>query len=94
VQGLNHLGLTIIRQGDSYMLADPGARVFMDTADLLDEGEYRYLTECYSQWAENDNGFQQQPAYVPGIYISPDMDDEAVHGRKRRRKGTGQSTGR
>lgn len=94
VQGLNHLGLTIIRQGDSYTLADPGARVFIDTADLLDEGEYRYLNECYSQWAENDNDFQQQPAYVPGIYISPDMDDEAVHGRKRRRKDTGQSTGR
>lgn len=94
VQGLHHQGLTIFHQGDNYTLNDPGARVSIDISDLLDEGEYRYLTECYSQWTENDNGFQQQPAYVPGIYISPDMDDEAVHGRKRRRKGTGQSTGR
>jgi len=87
VQGLQHQGLTIIRQGDNYTLADPGGRVFIDIADLLDQGEYQYLTECYSQWAENDNGFQEQPAYVPGIYIAPDIDDEAIHGRNRRRKG-------
>ncbi|HZY38445.1 MAG TPA: relaxase/mobilization nuclease domain-containing protein [Mucilaginibacter sp.] len=93
VQGLQHQGLTIFHQGDNYTLNDPGARVFIDIADLLDQDEYRYLTECYSQWAENDNGALQQ-AYVPGVYIAPDMDDEAIHGRKRRRKGTGRSTGR
>ena len=94
VQGLQHQGLTIIHQGDNYTLNDPGAHVFIDISDLLDEGECRYLVECYNQWAENDNGFQQQPAYVPGIYIAPDMDDEAIHGRKRRRKGSGRSPGR
>ena len=93
VQGLQHQGLTIFHQVDNYTLNDPGARVFIDIADLLDEGEYRYLVECYTQWAENDNGSLQQ-AYVPGIYIAPDMDDEAIHGRKRRRKGNGRSNGR
>jgi hypothetical protein len=93
VQGLQHQGLTIIHQGDNYTLNDPGALVFIDISDLLDEGEYRYLVGCYSQWAENDNGPLQQ-SYVPGIYIAPDMDDEAIHGRKRRRKGSGRSPGR
>ena len=93
VQGLQHQGLTIFHQGDNYTLNDPGARVFIAISDLLDEGEYRYLVECYNQWAENDNGSLQK-AYVPGIYIAPDMDDEAIHGRKRRRKGNGRSTGR
>ena len=93
VQGLQHQGLTIFHQGDNYTLNDPGARVFIAISDLLDEGEYRYLVECYNQWAENDNGSLQQ-GYVPGIYIAPDMDDEAIHGRKRRRKGSGRSTGR
>jgi hypothetical protein len=86
VQGLQHQGLTIFHQGDSYTLNDPGARAFIDIRDLLDEGEYRYLVECYSQWAENDGGYQQQPAYIPGVYISPDIDDEAIHGPTRRRK--------
>lgn len=94
VQGLQHQGLTIFHQGDNYTLNDPGARVFIDVSDLLDEGEYRYLVECYNQWAENDNGFQQQPAYVPGISIAQDIDDEAMHGRKRRRKNTGRSNQR
>lgn len=87
VQGLQHQGLTIFHQGDDYTLNDPGARVFMDIGDLLDDVEYRYLVDCYTQWAENDNGFQQQPVYVPGIHIAPDIDDEAIHGRNRRRKG-------
>jgi hypothetical protein len=85
VQGLQHLGLTIIHQGDSYTLSDPGARVFIDIADLLNDDEYHHLVECYSQWAENDNGFQHQ-AYVPGINISSDVDDEAIHRRKRKGK--------
>jgi len=93
VQGLQHLGLTIIRQGDSYTLADTGARVFIDIGDLLDENEYRHLAACYSQWAENNTGFQQH-AYVPGVYIAPDIDDEAIHGRKRRRKKAGRSNQR
>ena len=94
VQGLQHQGLTIFHQGDNYTLNDPGTRVSIDISDLLDEGEYRYLVECYNRWAENDSGFQQQPAFVPGISIAQDIDDEAMHGRKRRRKGSGRSPGR
>jgi len=86
VQGLQHQGLTIIHQGDTYTLNDPGAHAFMDIGDLLEDGEYRYLVQCYSQWAESDNGFERQPAYVPGVYIAPDIDDEAIHGPTRRRK--------
>ena len=94
VQGLQHQGLTIFHQGDNYTLNDPGTRVSIDISDLLDEGEYRYLVECYNRWAENDSGFQQQPAFVPGISIAQDIDDEAMHCRKRRRKGSGRSPGR
>jgi hypothetical protein len=86
IQGLQHQGLNIIRQGDNFTLADPGAQLFMNISDLLNDKDYRYLVECYNEWEERGNEFQHQSAYVPGIYIAPDMDDEAVHGRKRKRK--------
>lgn len=87
VQGLQHLGLTITRCGDSFTLGDPGARIFIDIGDLLNEDEYRYLAECYEQWAERDTEGSHQTTYIPGVNIASDIDDEAIHGRKRRRKG-------
>jgi hypothetical protein len=87
IQGLQQLGMIIIRHGDNYTLGDPGARVFIDIGDLLTESQYQYLTECYAQWAENGTEETMQPAYVPGVSIASDIDDEAIHGRKRRKKG-------
>lgn len=86
IQGLQQLGLIIMHQGDSYTLGDPGARIFIDIGDLLNEGEYRHLVECYDQWVEKGTEDSRQPAYVPGINIAADIDDEAIHGRNRRRK--------
>ncbi len=86
IQGLQHQGLTISRQGDGFYLGDACAGVYMDTADLLDEKDYNYMVEQFGQYAEIDAEVHRQHVYIPEPYIAPDVDDEAINGRNRRRK--------
>ncbi len=84
VQGLHHQGLTLIRQGDDFFLIEPGTGITINTEDLLDEKNYELMTEQFSQSAGEPANYQH--IYVPGVSISGDIDDEAIHGRNRRRK--------
>lgn len=84
VQGLQHQGLTLTRQGDDFLLSDPGAGITINTADVLEEKEYHLMADQFSQ-ATGGLVYHQQ-VYVPGVSIADDIDDEAVHGRNRRRK--------
>jgi len=86
VQGLQHQGLTLIRNGEGFTLADPGARIFINVDELLDEGEYQHLVEAFSQSAELGDEVFRQDNGISGINISSDVDDEAIHGRKRKKK--------
>jgi len=84
VQGLHHQGLTLTRQGDDFCLSDPGGGIAINAEDLLDERDYEFMTEQFSQSAGEPA--YHQPIYIPGVSISDDIDDEAIHGRNRRRK--------
>lgn len=84
VQGLQHQGLTLTRNGDDYYLHDPGSGFTMNADELLNEHDYQLMGEQFSQSAGVENNRQQ--IYVPGISISDDIDDEAINGRNRRRK--------
>ena len=84
LQGLQHQGLVIWRHGYDFYLGDAGAGVILDTAELLDEQDYRYMVEQYNQHSENET--QRPQVYIPEPYIAPDIDDEAINGRNRRRK--------
>lgn len=84
VQGLHHQGLTLTRQGDDFFLRDPGVGVIINAEDLLDEKDYDIMTEQFSQSAGEP--VYHKHIYVPGVSISDDIDDEAIHGRNRRRK--------
>lgn len=86
VQGLQHQGLTLIRNGGDFTLADPGTRIFIHVDELLDEDEYQHLTEVFSQSAELGDEVSRQYDSISGINIASDVDDEAIHGRNRRRK--------
>lgn len=84
IQGLHHQGLTLTRQGDDYYLTDPGTGLTVNAEDLLDESDYDLMTEQFSQSAGEP--VYQKHVYVPAVSISDDIDDEAIHGRNRRRK--------
>jgi len=84
VQGLHHQRLTIARQGDDFFLSDPGAGITVNAEDLLDEKDYELMAEQFSQ-SVGEPAYHQT-IYVPGISISDDIDDEAIHGRNRRCK--------
>lgn len=84
VQGLHHLGLTLTRQGDDFFLSDPGAGITINAEELLDEKDYKLMTEQFSLSACEP--VYHKHIYVPGVSISDDIDDEAIHGRNRRGK--------
>jgi len=83
MQGLHHQGLVIWRHGYEFYLGDAGKGIIMDTADLLNEKDYCYMVEQFNRYSEDE---LSRPVYVPEPYIAPDIDDEAINGRNRRRK--------
>lgn len=84
-QGLKHQGLVIIRTGEIYRLYDPAAHFSIDTKELLSERAHFAMVEIVNQEREPVSEFEGA-APVPGINISQDIDDEAIHGRNRKRK--------
>ncbi|HEY4194956.1 MAG TPA: relaxase/mobilization nuclease domain-containing protein [Mucilaginibacter sp.] len=86
LQGLHHQGLTISRTGEDFYLGDPGAGVYVDTADLLDEKAHRYLVEQFCQHTEIGQEINRQHIHIPALSLASDIDDEAINGRNRRRK--------
>jgi hypothetical protein len=86
VQGLHHHGYTLTRSGDDFYFSDPGAGISLHADELLDERDYNCMAEQFSQSMEIGAEQYHQLIYVPGVNISDDIDDEAIHGRNRRRK--------
>ena len=85
VQGLQHQGLVIYRNGESFYLHDPGAGISIGLEDLLDEKDYNLIVENFSQSQEISDELYQQH-HLRGFNLASDIDDEAIHGRNRRRK--------
>lgn len=86
VQGLYHHGMTLTRYGEDFYLNDAAARVSIHAGDLLDKADYNLVVEQFNQSAETGEEIHREHIYVPGISISDDIDDEAIHGHNRRRK--------
>jgi hypothetical protein len=84
VQGLHHQGLSIMRNGDDYTLADKGAKIFIPVDELLDGPDYNYLVGQFSRSVEVE--VDREYGDIPGINIADDIDDEAINGRNRNRK--------
>ncbi|HZY39715.1 MAG TPA: relaxase/mobilization nuclease domain-containing protein [Mucilaginibacter sp.] len=85
-QGLHHQGLTISFQGGDFYLHDPGNAAYFNTEDMLNANDHQAMVRQFSQYAEIDEEIFRQHVYVPEPYIAPDVDDEAINGRNRRRK--------
>jgi len=85
IQGLQHQGLVICRNGESFYLHDPGTNISIGLEDLLDEKDYNLIVENFSQSQEISEELYRQP-HLRGFNLASDIDDEAIHGRNRRRK--------
>ncbi len=86
VQGLHHQGLTVSLKGGGFYLGDPGTGLYINSKDLLSEKDHSFMVRQISQYIEIDEEIYRHHVYVPEPYLTPDVDDEAVHGRNRRRK--------
>jgi hypothetical protein len=84
-QGLRHQGLVIIRTGEIYRLYDPAAHFSIDTKELLSDRFHFAMVEILHQERETGKEVEAE-IHTQGINISQDIDDEAIHGRNRRRK--------
>jgi hypothetical protein len=86
MQGLYHQGLTITRNGETFKLADPGAGIYMDCAELLNDKQYEYLARQFDLESGLEQEVYRQYHDIPGINIADDMDDQQIHGMRRRRQ--------
>lgn len=81
-QGLRQQGLDLLFDGKDYYLADPQGDFFVNASELLSEKQYSYLVRQFAQLSELQTEIELQVS----VNIANDVDDEAVHGRKRRLK--------
>jgi hypothetical protein len=85
-QGLAHQGLVLYEDKGCIKLFDPSAGASMNTADLLVEEELRLLSDAFNDAQDKGIPLYHQQIQNPQISLSADIDDEAIHGRNRRRK--------
>jgi len=85
-QGLHHLGLNIRENGGRLYLEDQSSFTSVPIDELLDEPVLSDLQRQYYQAEETTADVHLQHSPVPAPVIANDVDDEAVYGRKRRRK--------
>lgn len=86
VQGLQHQGLMICRNGESFNLVDPSTGISINIEGLLNGKDYAAVVENFSQLKETGEELYRQPRSVHGVDLASDIDDEAIHGCNRRRK--------
>jgi len=68
---------------------DKADKAFIPLDQLLDETEYSQVMQAFAASGEVSAEIQKQHIYVPAPVIALSIDDEAIHGRNRRRKTTG-----
>jgi len=82
-QGLRDQGLDLLFDGEAFFLTDPEGGFYANAAELLNEKQYSYMVRQFAQLSELQTEVEQQQVTVN---IANDVDDEAIHGRKRRRR--------
>jgi hypothetical protein len=85
-QGLHHQGLFIIKNGDGYRLFEPSTGTLISTTDLLSENDHRVLVDHFREAQNAGESINTETTATPQITLASDIDDEAIHGRNRRRK--------
>jgi hypothetical protein len=86
LQGLHHQGLNINLREDDWILTDYACKISVPVSELLDESEYRQLAAELRRSREMEKAIFHQFHSMPSVSLVSDIDDEAIHGRNRRRK--------
>jgi len=86
LQGLHQLGLNIIEKGGRLYLEDQSNFTSIPIDELLSEPELAALQRQDFQLEEITAEVHKQHSPISAPFIANDVDDQAVHGRKRRRK--------
>lgn len=76
--GLNELQLTVTETPKGWMLTDETMNIAIPVKALLPPAEMQDLRESYSPSADH--------VYIPPVSIADDVDDQQIHGMRRRRQ--------
>lgn len=84
IQGLHHQGLTIFRNGENFSLHDPGMQTSVPLEDVAGEKEYHLVMRHFTESEESREAYHHRH-HLREFNLASDIDDEAIHGRNRRR---------
>jgi len=82
-QGLAALSLRLVKNDNGFFLNDLGTKSYWNVADILSQEDYGKLSKTFD---EEVNKTEKPQDHIPDIFIASDIDDEAIHGRNRKRK--------
>jgi len=82
-QGLVALSLRLVKNDNGFFLNDLGTKSYWNVADILNQEDYGKLSKFFD---DEVNKIENPQDHIPDIFIASDIDDEAIHGRNRRRK--------
>ena len=85
-QGLRHQGLDLLFDGEAFFLTDKGGTFYTNAGELLDDEGYRELVRQFGQLTELDLEVKQQYTEEIMVNIADDVDDQQIHGMRRRRQ--------
>ncbi|MFS2185622.1 relaxase/mobilization nuclease domain-containing protein [Mucilaginibacter sp. Mucisp84] len=87
-QGLHHQGLDIRYSGHELELIDFTFNHSVPVKELLNEADYEQLQKEFAQSQETSEEINRQYHAIPSVSLATDVDDEAVHNRKRKGKNS------
>jgi hypothetical protein len=85
-QGLRHQGLDLLFDGVNFFLVNQEDGFTINTAGLLNEKAYAYMARQYAQHSELAQEIEKQYSEEIIISIADDVDDQQIHGMRRRRQ--------
>ncbi len=88
-QGFRETAVSVFLREDRYYLVDKSDKTFILLDQLLDREEYGKVMQAFAASGEMHTDSVEQHVYVPLPTLASSVDDEATHGRKRRRRNAG-----
>lgn len=85
-QGLRYQGLDLLFDGEAFFLTDKDGTFYTNAGELLDDEGYLELVRQFGQLTELDLEVKQQYTEDITVNIAGDVDDQQIHGMRRRRQ--------
>jgi len=85
-QGLRDQGLDLLFDGARFFVTDKEGSFHADAGDLLNEEDHRYMARQFGRHTELSPEIEQQFSEAITVSIADDVDDQQIHGMRRRRQ--------